>query len=38
MYLYHAVNCLDRHAETNPNKVALIWERNDGTSEEITYQ
>ena len=34
-----SVNCLDRHAEANPDAVALIWERDEpGTHVEITYQ
>lgn len=31
-------NCIDRHAERNPDKVALIWESDEpGHSEHITY-
>ena len=34
-----ADNCIDRHARRNPNKVALLWESDDGKStREITYQ
>ena len=34
-----SVNCLDRHAEQNPDGVALIWERDEpGTQVEITYK
>lgn len=32
-------NCIDRHAATNPEKVALIWERDEpGTQVQVTYQ
>ena len=34
----NAVNCLDRHAELTPHKVAIIWEKNSGDHEKITYQ
>ena len=31
-------NCIDRHAAKNPDKVALIWEKDEpGTEERITY-
>ncbi|XP_069787975.1 acetyl-coenzyme A synthetase 2-like, mitochondrial isoform X2 [Narcine bancroftii] len=34
-----SVNCLDRHANRFPNKVALIWERDEpGTEVRITYR
>nr|XP_003216169.1 PREDICTED: acetyl-coenzyme A synthetase 2-like, mitochondrial [Anolis carolinensis] len=33
-----AVNCLDRHVQHTPNKVALIWEKDEpGTEEKVTY-
>uniref|UniRef100_A0A8C8SNF1 Acetyl-coenzyme A synthetase n=1 Tax=Pelusios castaneus TaxID=367368 RepID=A0A8C8SNF1_9SAUR len=33
-----AVNCLDRHVHTAPNKVALIWEKDEpGKEVRITY-
>ncbi|XP_028677085.1 acetyl-coenzyme A synthetase 2-like, mitochondrial [Erpetoichthys calabaricus] len=33
-----AVNCLDRHIHTCPDRVALIWERDEpGTEVKITY-
>lgn len=32
------VNCLDRHAQVTPNKTAIIWEKNNGTHEKISYQ
>lgn len=32
-------NCLDRHAEVNPDHVALIWERDEpGTHVKVTYK
>ena len=32
-------NCVDRHLENNGNKIAFIWESDDGsTSKKITYQ
>jgi len=32
-------NCLDRHAASNPQGVALIWERDEpGTHIEVTYK
>uniref|UniRef100_UPI00398EB3A1 acetyl-coenzyme A synthetase 2-like, mitochondrial isoform X2 n=1 Tax=Pristiophorus japonicus TaxID=55135 RepID=UPI00398EB3A1 len=34
-----SVNCLDRHANHSPNRVALIWERDEpGTELRITYR
>ncbi|HTZ99623.1 MAG TPA: acetate--CoA ligase [Candidatus Aquilonibacter sp.] len=30
-------NCLDRHAERQPNKPALFWEAEDGATLELTY-
>lgn len=34
-----SVNCLDRHVIQSPNKVALIWERDEpGTEVRITYR
>ncbi|NXT48640.1 ACS2L synthetase, partial [Pluvianellus socialis] len=34
-----AVNCLDRHVEKSPNRVALIWERDEpGTAVHVTYR
>lgn len=32
-----SVNCVDRHARTRPDKVALYWEREDGARETWTY-
>ncbi|KAL5473527.1 hypothetical protein EMCRGX_G028018 [Ephydatia muelleri] len=32
-------NCLDRHAEQDPNRVALIWEKDEpGQHEQLTYR
>ena len=31
-------NCLDRHLETQPNKVAIIFEADDGSVTKITYR
>ena len=34
-----ADNCIDRHAKRHPNKVAILWESDDGkTVREVTYQ
>ncbi|KAG7328757.1 hypothetical protein KOW79_008701 [Hemibagrus wyckioides] len=34
-----SVNCLDVHVAKDPNRVALIWERDDpGTEEMVTYR
>ncbi|NWI63742.1 ACS2L synthetase, partial [Todus mexicanus] len=34
-----AVNCLDQHVENSPNRVALIWERDEpGTAVHVTYR
>ena len=33
------VNCIDRHVQENPERVALIWEKDEpGTEEYVTYQ
>ncbi|KAM4607393.1 acetyl-coenzyme A synthetase 2-like, mitochondrial [Polymixia lowei] len=33
-----SVNCLDVHVETHPDRVALIWERDEpGTEVKVTY-
>lgn len=37
-YIFSSVNCLDRHAKSSPHKIAIIWEKNDGSSEKISYQ
>ncbi len=31
-------NCLDRHLATQPNKVAIIFEAEDGTTTRVTYK
>jgi acetyl-CoA synthetase len=31
-------NCLDRHLQTQPNKVAIVFEADDGKVSKITYQ
>uniref|UniRef100_A0A665X4Q5 Acetyl-coenzyme A synthetase n=1 Tax=Echeneis naucrates TaxID=173247 RepID=A0A665X4Q5_ECHNA len=34
-----SVNCLDVHAENHPDRVALIWERDEpGTEVKVTYR
>ncbi len=34
-----AYNCIDRHAENNPDKVAIIWEGDDpNETKKITYR
>jgi acetyl-CoA synthetase len=33
------VNCVDRHYKKNPNKVAIIWEKDEpGSQEYVTYE
>ena len=35
----HTENCLDRHAEEDPNRVALIWEKDEPNQQEkVTYR
>jgi acetyl-CoA synthetase len=31
-------NCLDRHLDTQPNKVAIIFEADDGSVTKVTYR
>ncbi len=31
-------NCLERHLQAQPNKTAIIFERDDGTAEHFTYK
>jgi acetyl-CoA synthetase len=32
------VNCVDRHKEKDPSRVALIWEKDEpGQEERVTY-
>ena len=40
MYIYFSlVNCVDRHARLNPEKIALIWEKDEpGQEVKVTYQ
>jgi acetyl-CoA synthetase len=33
-----SVNCIDRHARTNPSKVALYWVGEDGSERSWTYE
>lgn len=34
-----SVNCVDRHYLKNPNKIALIWEKDEpGVHENVTYE
>ena len=34
-----SVNCVDRHYRQNPDKVALIWEKDEAGSEEyVSYE
>lgn len=33
-----SVNCLDRHLKTQGDKIAIIFEADDGTSKTVTYQ
>ena len=33
-----SVNCVDRHAASSPDKIALIWEKDEpGQTEQVTY-
>ena len=33
------VNCVDRYAESDPDRVALIWEKDEpGQEERVTYR
>lgn len=35
----HVVNCVDRHAQEHPDRLALIWEKDEPVQEEkITYK
>jgi len=33
-----AYNCVDKHARARPNKLALLWEGEDGTVRRLTYR
>lgn len=36
---FHTVNCLDQHVQQSPDRVALIWEKDEpGTEVKITYR
>jgi acetyl-CoA synthetase len=36
---FFSVNCVDRHVQANPEKIALIWEKDEpGQQEYITYK
>ena len=38
-YCYIIVNLLDRHVEHHPDKIAIIWERDEqGDFQTITYK
>ena len=35
----YTVNCVDRHARKHPDRVALIWEKDEpGEEERVTYK
>lgn len=37
--LFAIDNCLDRHAEQDPSRIALIWEKDEpGQHEQLTYR
>ena len=31
------VNCLDRHVDQNPDKLAILWEPNDPNDKSVKY-
>ncbi len=33
-----AYNCVDKHAQARPDKIALIWEGEDGSVRRLTYR
>lgn len=38
-FCFLTVNCLDQHVEKSPDRVALIWERDEpGTAVHVTYR
>jgi len=38
-FLLFPVNCVDRHAEKNPDRLALVWEKDEpGKQQYITYR
>ena len=39
IFFISTVNCVDRHAQKYPDKVALIWEKDKpGEDETVTYR
>ena len=41
IYIFYAltVNCIDRHARANPDKIALIWEKDEpGQEVKVSYK
>ena len=35
----YLVNCLDRHVAAHPDRVAIIWEKDEpGKEERVTYK
>ena len=37
--LFISVNCLDRHARDNPDRVAVLWEKDEPKQHEsVTYK
>ena len=39
LYCFNSENCVDRHAEEDPDRVAIIWERDEpGDTQFITYR
>ena len=38
MYKRQSYNCLDRHLKTQPDKVAIIFEADDGKVTKVTYK
>ena len=38
-YFTPAVNCLDRHVKTHPERTALIWEKDEPKqAEKVSYR
>ena len=38
-FITDTVNCVDRHASKYPDRVALIWEKDEpGQEERVTYK
>ena len=37
--IFITVNCIDRHKEVDPDRVALIWEKDEPKQEQrVTYK